>query len=218
MEYSRQHPSPRYAALLSMYQEMHVHGERFQGIPARKTFDGRSLAAQLAHIKQLIDQSQARTVLDYGSGKGTQYDPRPVTAEDGAEYDGVVDYLGVDEVTCFDPAYAPFSRLPTGSFDAVISTDVLEHCPEEDIGWIVEEMFGYAEKFVFAVIACYPASKRLPNGENAHCTIQPPEWWAEFFKVAGSRHPQLKWEVRLQTLTQDGGKQVFSERRITSDD
>jgi len=216
MEYSRQHPSPRYESLLRMYQEMHVHGERHQGIPAKKTFDGRSLAAQLGRIKRLIGQSQAGSVLDYGSGKGTQYDPRPISGEDGTEYDGVVDFWGVDDVTCFDPAYSPFSQLPTGSFDAVISTDVLEHCPEEDIGWIVEEMFGYAEKFVFAVIACYPASKRLPNGENAHCTIRPPEWWNEYFTAAGLRHPGVKWEVWLQTATQDGGKPVLREQRIAS--
>jgi hypothetical protein len=206
MEYSRQQPSPRYESLLRMYQEMHLHGERHQGIPAQKTFDGRSLAAHLERIKGWIDQSQARSVLDYGSGKGTQYDPRPISGADGAEHDGVVDYWGVDEVTCFDPAYGPYSRLPTGVFDGVISTDVLEHCPKEDIGWIVGEMFGYAEKFVYAVIACYPAVKRLPNGENAHCTIEPPEWWAERFKAAGARHPGVKWEIRLQTVNPDGSK------------
>jgi hypothetical protein len=54
----------------------------------------------------------------------------------------------------------------------VISTDVLEHCPGKvNVPWIVDEMFGYATRFVFANVAVIPAGKRLPNGENAHCTI-----------------------------------------------
>jgi hypothetical protein len=66
----------------------------------------------------------------------------------------------------------PFSALPEGRFDGVVCTDVLEHCPEEDLPWIVGELFGYARLFVFANVACYPAAKKLPNGENAHCTIR----------------------------------------------
>ena len=28
---------------------------------------------------------------------------------------------------------------------------------------------------------CYSAAALLPNGENAHITIQKPEWWYEKF-------------------------------------
>jgi hypothetical protein len=67
----------------------------------------------------------------------------------------------------------------------VICTDVLEHCPEEDIPWILDELFAYARKFVYANVACFPARKRLPSGGNAHCTIKPVKWWeAEIVRAA----------------------------------
>ena len=48
-------------------------------------------------------------------------------------------------------------------------------------GSIVAEIFSYARRFVYVNVACYPAEKRLPNGENAHCTVRPPEWWAKLY-------------------------------------
>ena len=89
-----------------------------------------------------------------------------------------MDYWGIDYVHCYDPSYAKYSTLPLGPFDGVICTDVLEHCPEDDLPWIVTEIFAYAENFVYANVACYPAMKRFPTGENAHCTVRAPEWWA----------------------------------------
>jgi hypothetical protein len=196
MNYSRQNPSQRYQQLLAMYRQMHLLGDTRAS--ARETFDGRSLAPQAPRIKRLIERSSARRILDYGSGKGVQYDPAPFAVKDEGQWDGVLDYWEVDEVVCFDPAYPPYSRLPEGRFDGVIATDVLEHCPEEDVDWIVAEMFAYATRFVYATIACYPATKRLPNGENAHCTIRAPEWWEARFRQQASAHPELEWEAWLQ--------------------
>jgi hypothetical protein len=199
MNYSRHSPSARYLELVKMYQEMHEVGERFRGYSAENTFDGRSLKPQARRIKRLIESTGALRILDYGSGKGRQYDTAPFTSETGQAWDTVMDYWGVDEVLCFDPGYAPFSKLPEGRFDGVICTDVLEHCPEEDLGWIVGEIFGYAERFVFATIACYPAKKRLPNGENAHCTIRPAQWWQEKLASVAAAYPAVQWEAWVQS-------------------
>ena len=173
---------------------MHAEGEKFRGIPAEKTFPGKSLAPQASRIRSLIKRTGAQTILDYGSGKGFQYEPQAVFDETGRRHASMMDYWDIDEVVCYDPCYEPFSRLPDGKFDGVVSTDVLEHCPEEDMPWIVEEMFGLARRFVFANVACYPARKRLPNGENAHCTIQPPEWWQALLDGIVARHPGVQWE------------------------
>jgi len=59
MQYSRENPSARYRELIRMYQDMHVHGERFKGVAAQDTFDGRSLRKEVARIKRLIDQTGA---------------------------------------------------------------------------------------------------------------------------------------------------------------
>jgi hypothetical protein len=197
-----------------MYRMMHEQGEVFLGIPAADTFPGKSLLPQVGRIKRLIDASEARTILDYGSGKGRQYEPKPVRDGSGQEWPGIMDFWGVDEIVCYDPSYAPFSALPEGTFDGVISTDVLEHCPEEDVPWIVEEMFGFAERFLFANVACYPATKRLPNGENAHCTIKPVEWWKDIIEAAARSKPQVIWEVWLQAREATPKGQMLMDHKI----
>jgi hypothetical protein len=136
-------------------------------------------------------------ILDYGSGKGKQYDPQVVEDGNGGKWPGMVDYWEVDEVVCYDPAYAPYSRLPDGTFDGVICTDVLEHCPEEDVPWIVAEMYSRARSFVFASIACYPAKTHLPNGENAHCTIRSVEWWNEMFTSTAHARPEVVYRLHF---------------------
>jgi len=82
----------------------------------------------------------------------------------------------------------------------VVCTDVLEHCPEEDLQWIVGEMFSFATRFLYAGIACYPAKSRLPNGENAHCTVRPPEWWQELFGGIATGYPGIKWSASFTEL------------------
>jgi len=208
MSYTRQNPSARYRALVDMYRDMHQRGERFLGLAPEATFTGRSLEKEAPRIKRLIDRTGALTLLDYGSGKGRQYDPKRFVVPGEGEWDGVIDYLGVDEVTCFDPGYPPYSKLPTTRFDGVVCTDVLEHCPEEDVDWIIDEIFSFAERFVYLAIACYPADKRLPSGENAHCTIRPPEWWRAVVDRATAERPGLIWEMAFEMDRPNAGKKV----------
>src|SRR2546428_10236783 len=154
-KYTRTAPSPRYRRLVEQYQLMHLHGETHLGILPEQTFPGASLPKEAARIKRLIKQTGARTILDYGAGKGQQYWPlRVADEEERIDYPDIRSFWGVQEIHCYDPGYTPFAQLPTGKFDGVVCTDVLEHCPEEDIPWILDELFAYADKFVYANVAC----------------------------------------------------------------
>lgn len=171
---------------------MHLEGETRLGIPAAQTFPGSSLAPHIARIKALIDATGAKNVLDYGAGKGAQYRPQPIVVEARQMADGVAEYWDV-EVACYDPGYAGYSKLPDAAFDGVVCTDVLEHCPEEDLAWIVDEIFAFARRFVYLNVACFPARKSLPNGENAHATVRPPEWWETLVRERARSRPELRW-------------------------
>lgn len=216
--YSRENPSPRYRELTQLYRQMHAEGEQFLKIPPEQTFPGLSLPSQAGRIRRLVAATGATNILDYGSGKGMQYDLRGIKADDGQVYESIQDYWDVDFIRCYDPSFTPFSKLPAGKFDGVISTDVLEHCPEEDLPWIIGEIFSYAEKFVFANVACYPAKKRLPTGENAHCTIQPPEWWQALIRRVAAEHPGVAWEFWIQWREDAPGGPRLLETRLSSED
>ncbi len=194
---------------------MHQQGEQFLGTPPEKTFPGFSLDAQVGRIKDLVARTGAQTILDYGCGKGLQYQPRPISDGSGVQWPGVLDYWDIDEVVCYDPCYGPYSQLPQGKFDGVISTDVLEHCPEPDVPWIIDEIFGYATRFAFANVACYPARKRLPNGENAHCTIKPVEWWRDLVRDIASRYPGVEWEFWVQFQADTAQGKQYIEQKIS---
>jgi hypothetical protein len=198
MPYSRDNPSPRYRELMAMYRAMHIEGDVAHGIPAEKTFAGISLPRQAHRIRSLIARTGARTVLDYGCGKGTQYRPMPIKQGDVVRWNSIQEYWGVESIRCYDPGYTPFAELPQGKFDGVVCTDVLEHCPGDDLDWIVDGLFGYANRFVFANVACYPAKKTLPNGENAHCTIRPGSFWRALLETSAARHPGVLWEVWIE--------------------
>jgi hypothetical protein len=187
--YSRSNPSPRYRELTALYAQAHVGGLPHQNIAAENLFNGVSIFPQLQKIKLLCEKLGAKTLLDYGSGKGIQYRARNIKMQSGEVIPSVVEYLGVESITCYDPGVTEFRKFPEGKFDGVISTDVLEHCPEPDLPWILEQMIEAARMFVFANIAAYPAGKTLQNGENAHCTVQSQEWWNAIIAPISARHP-----------------------------
>lgn len=192
MTYSRANPSPRYQQLVGFYKDMHEHGALWQGHgkfedakakEAHLTFAGISLMPHVKTIQALVQQFGIRSVLDYGAGKATFYAKKIFPAADGKSQVALKDFWGVDEIRLYDPGYAPLATLPVGEkFDAVVCTDVMEHIPEEDMDWIIDELFGFANKLVYACIATYPAGSVFPNGENVHVTLKNVRWWVQKFE------------------------------------
>lgn len=153
---------------VALYQELHRNPKRFPGY---------SLSAYADEIAEMVIQYSAKTLLDYGCGKGYQYLSRRVHEKWGAILP-----------TCYDPGVSYLDKLPLKGtkFDGVICTDVLEHIPRQDVKKFLKVLFDYADKFVFLTVATFPAEKELPNGENCHITVRPIAWWRELIvKAAG---------------------------------
>lgn len=124
--------------------------------------------ADICTLNGLVLGSRSQTILDYGSGHGNQYSQYQINNKFS---------IKSENITCFDIGVPEYSNLPEGKFDGVICMDVLEHIPAEYLDVNLETIFSKATKFVFLAIFCGPANSTLPNGENAHCTIEEPEWW-----------------------------------------
>jgi len=134
-------------------------------------YPGNNLKPQLHHIKDLVKDTRAESLLDYGCGKGFQY-----TKWKHHEELGVMPAL-------YDPAVPKYEKLPDGPFHGVYSTDVLEHIPKEHLPKTIMEIFGRAERFVFLAICTRPAQAILPSGQNAHCTVEPMEYWKKMVET-----------------------------------
>lgn len=148
--------------LIEQYKLMHAHPGYFRGLTTRKYVN---------EIGELLAEHKATRILDYGSGKGVQYEtPHLLTPWRNM--------VGEDiRVKCYDPAVPKFAELPKGKFDAVICCDVMEHVPERDVPETLRRIIGYAERAVFFAIATSPAVKFLPDGQNCHVTVRPRAWW-----------------------------------------
>lgn len=194
--FTEERPSQRYRNLVELYKTMHEQGRPDIGRPPEKTFSGKSLVKHVHPIAGLIKTTAATTLLDYGSGKALFYEPYPGEAAD-SRFKSQKEW-GDTKVSCYDPGYEPYAGPIEQSYDGVICTDVLEHITEEDIPWVLDKLFRHARHFVYAVAACYPAKKFLPDGQNAHCTIQPPQWWREQLDASARRNPGKQWTLCAQ--------------------
>ena len=197
VKFSRSNPSPRFKELAQFYRDMHQQGDQLKQVPADKTFDGKSLRPHILAVKQAVEEFQLKTLLDYGCGKATFYDRAELETPNGKTLRGLKQIWGVDGITLYDPGFEPYSQLPSGTFDGVICTDVMEHCSEEDIDWIIDELFAFSNRYLLCSIACYPAKKLLPNGENVHITLKKPGWWIDKFHDAASKRAAVDYYLWL---------------------
>jgi hypothetical protein len=193
-------PSSEYEKLLRYYRAMHAPA------PWRyflNSFRGYSIAPFLTLIQALIEEHNSKTLLDYGSGAGDQYNKVVIRKKGSLRFFGRLANYWKVKVTCYDPAVPKYRVLPAGRFDAVISTDVLEHIFIDDIDWVLDEVFRRASQFVFINVSCCPSSHVLPDGGNAHVTLRNPDWWAQQVAKTAARFPELKYYL---AVTGQGGK------------
>lgn len=149
-------------------------------------FGGRSLEPHVVQIAKLVRAYNAKSLLDYGCGKGEQYLKYKMHGAWG--YGGIMPVL-------FDPAVEQFAARPKGKFDGVICTDVMEHALEEDLDALLADIFGFARHFVFFSISCREAKRLLPDGRNAHVTVKPPAWWAD--RVTRAKPAGVHFKIRF---------------------
>ena len=169
---TRKKPSKRYKKLLEEYIKMHSS--------AKGMFNGKSLTKFIYIIDNFLQSNNCKTLLDYGAGKGTLY------TEEYAELlpelgKPLKEYWNLEIADRYEPAIPEFNQLPYRPYDAIICTDVLEHVPESDLGWVVDELIERADKMLFLNIACYPALKTFADGSNVHISVFHPNTWIDFF-------------------------------------
>lgn len=141
----------------------------------RKFWSGKKVLNKARMFREIIDKHDCRSVLDYGCGKGHQYIMNVPDTDQTFDQ-----FLGVP-ITRFDPAVSHFSTKPEGTFDLVICCDVVEHVHEEGHEWLVEDLYGYADKVLYVNAGLRPSKKVLLTGENAHVAQKDAAYWEALF-------------------------------------
>ena len=179
--------SENYQNLIKIYADMHNNGTIWDD--AESTFDGKSLKYFFSPIKQIIDLTKSKSLIDFGCGKAKFYFNKIFVNEN--EFKNVTEYWNIQDYYLYDPGVNNFSTYPSIKMDGVICIDVVEHIPPEDVINFVEDIFKLAKKFVFIVIACYPAWKKLPDGRNMHLSIKNPREWEGIISKFKAKYPNI---------------------------
>lgn len=147
-------------SLIEQYKQLHQD---------ENLYEGSSLGIHAPSIHQYLSVKDCKSILDYGCGKGIQYSKENIHEQ---YFYGIMPSL-------YDPAVKEYSKLPKGTFDAVICTDVLEHIEADNVEKVIKEIYSKAGKFVYLGICDIPANSILPDGRNSHVTLQDLDWWLE---------------------------------------
>lgn len=105
--------------------------------------------------------NEAKTILDYGCGKGTLGIALRANDYDVREYDPAIE--GKD--------------APPEPADLVYCGDVAEHIEPEFLVAFLNDLKRVTGKSLILIVATRPAKKFLADGRNAHLIQKPVEWW-----------------------------------------
>jgi hypothetical protein len=168
-------PGESYEYFIEQYKEL--HNTRYtSGYKISPLYGTRDT------VKPVLEKYNCKTVLDFGCAKAAQW-------KEG----NLQEYFELDEVVLYDPAIEEYSEYPSGTFDAVICTDVMEHIPEDSVDYVIEQVLDKATKLVIFRIAISESQAVLPDGQNAHVTVQNSPWWRE--RIAKFKRDGLAIEV-----------------------
>ncbi len=86
--------------------------------------------------------------------------------------------------------HAPFGDAPTAGFDGVVATSGLESVPEDDLPWVLDEIFAAARRFVLIGVTPPP-----PADPSAVSVLTPAARWPEHLLAASRRRPGIHWDL-----------------------
>jgi hypothetical protein len=196
--FTKQTPSRRFGEMIGQYKEL-ATGKGSPDVAAMVV--ERPLANAQNDVAKLAKETGASSLLDFGAGTGKAYGSTGPAATH-ASWPGIA-------VTLFDPMTQAFPQPQAERYGGVIAVGALQHVPEEDIGWVLDEMFKSADSFVYAMVPSAAATQSLPNGAPAPCNVQKPEWWKGQFEAAAKRWPGIRWQVRVVENSGAAGGQMF---------
>lgn len=142
--------TPTYAALNA---DLHISNPGY----------GASSGKWYSDVVRVIQETGAKSVLDYGCGKGHLFKM-------------LQNHLSGISAMGYDPAIQKFSTLPEPA-DLVVCTDVLEHVEPEHLDAVLQHLRGLSKKAFCCYVATRVGNKKLGDGRNAHLIVQEDAWW-----------------------------------------
>lgn len=149
-------------------------------INEKSVFDGGGIRLIYGELEYEIDKRGSATILDFGSGSAVHWHKdcqipglkhkTTATKFFGSRLRGFYRY---------DPAHPEYCKKPSGKFDIVMCTEVLEHVPLEELPALLTEIASYLEEDGCAVFSIPKglSNNAFPDGNNLHVTLMSTKEW-----------------------------------------
>lgn len=146
--------------------------------------------------------------------RATPSGARTVPARQRAAIDRLAAETGSMTIALYDPVSGDFTEYPEGSmlesgkrsspdhgaaaaarYDGIVALDTIGRLANDDVPWVLGEMFRAARRFVFAPI---PRKHGLFGRADSHAPlggISDPEWWRSGMECAVRQHPGVRWAL-----------------------
>lgn len=135
-----------------------------------KTFSGAFTFHHVQQVRVVIERCHVKTMLDYGCGKGVQY-------ERAHDETGIwLRKAWPVAITLFEPAWPAYSARPEGTFDMVLCSQVLCWVPPDERIEVLRDVFRYADKAVYIAEQLGPVKKQIVKGQAEWKSWDTPEW------------------------------------------
>lgn len=160
--------SPEYRAQLNFMAEKKVWA------------GGGALYAE--EVIRICLKTKARTLLDYGCGFVDIH--QAISMARAASADPRDPFKVPLRIQSYDPGIPGREKLPEPA-DVVMCVDCLEHVEPDKVQAVLHHIHSLTVKCALIMIATRPADKRLPDGRNAHLTIDNSSWWEHQLRGLG---------------------------------
>lgn len=98
-----------------------------------------------------------------------------------------------------------------------VSAEILEYLPDEDLPWVLEELFRGADRVVSATVTTSSRTNSFSPETGLRRRPRDQNWWVAHFEAASSRYPEVHWRLtthertvwgRKVTQTYEGGRRL----------
>lgn len=92
--------------------------------------------------------------------------------------------------------------FPTGqptdrTADGVVCAGTLDFFPDEDVPWMLEELFRRARRFVYVSTGVSSRGATLPDRSLPEVRIRSAKWWRTHLDPIGFRYPRIRWHLDM---------------------
>jgi hypothetical protein len=155
--------------------------EQYRQLYELKREYGTGGQGKLNEVLEIIDKYSIKSMLDFGCGQNCHLINALRKSCDITIY-------GYDFAIVNETEYVS-NRIIPDKVDLIVSTDCLEHVPTKELPLCWQIFNNLSPKVMFHVVCTRLAGQILPDGTNAHKTVESADWW---FKVMSNNFPKYK--------------------------